>query len=550
LGIYAIADIDGCMADPNKSSGGAATNSLECITENVSNLLSNPAISGIAAMVRWSYLNPSSPTNSNVGYYDWSILDDIFGAVQEWNTNHPAEQPKTIQLGVLPGFWTPPWVFSNMDPCDPMFATNPPDAALVVTNCGCATFLNSEGGANTNMLLPLPWNPYYQGVWRTFIHKVADRYGTNPLLVTVEVAGPTASSEEMILPNLNNDPSHFYQWNPLFALTLPTNYQNSDTAFIQAWEDAVDMYGEAFSNLTLAVTTGSGLPNFLMPNSTLPYTNYSVPPGFCPDCSGPYTDIEMDCAAETTVLAYFADPQHGGNNAKATQEDGLGANGIYLNPLGPRDLGSYGIKWLAESTSSGFARLPGTDSVVSRMLGGLQFNTGFSSHPQTEGCNQTNNCPTNISIISPEQAFYNVLQVYFDGTRVGGSYGVTNGGLPLNYLQVYAADVLYANTNGAGSSVVDGFDQTNTVTAQSEFDTARLQIFEIAEVVLNVQAIGMTLQLTWPATAIAFQLQVTSDPSNPDGWKPDPDTPTLLSDFYEVAITPSSAAAFYRLATP
>jgi hypothetical protein len=191
--------------------------------------------------------------------------------------------------------------------------------------------------------------------------------------------------------------------------------------------------------------------------------------------------------------------------------------------------------------------------VVSRVLGGLQFNTGFSSNPQTEGCNDTNGCSgTNDPMISPEQAFYNVLQVYFDGTRVGGSYNVTPGNLPLNYLQVYAADVIYADTNGTGSLVVDGFNKTNNVTAQSEFDTARMQIFEIAEVVLNLQAVGNTLQLTWPASAAAFELQInTNNLSNPNGWEPAPDTPTLIGgSYYEVSITPSSAAAFYRLAMP
>lgn len=162
----------------------------------------------------------------------------------------------------------------------------------------------------------------------------------------------------------------------------------------------------------------------------------------------------------------------------------------------------------------------------------------------------TNGCPTNESTILPEQAFYNVLQVYFDGTSVGGSYGVTPGNLPLNYLQVYSADVLYANTHSAGNPVVDGSNQTNVVTAQTEFDNARLQILEIAELVLNLQVVGKTLQLAWPASAVALQLQINSDLSNSNGWKPAPDTPTLIGGSYEISITPSSAAAFYRLAAP
>jgi len=257
----------------------------------------------------------------------------------------------------------------------------------------------------------------------------------------------------------------------------------------------------------------------------------------------------MDCAAETTILAYFADPQHGGNNAKATQESGLGAVAIEIHPLGGGDLDAHGIKWLAQNTSTGSAPLPGTSNVVSRVLGGLQFDTSFSASPQTEGCPQLGGCPTN-NPISPEQAFYNVLQVYFDGTPVGAAYGVTASNLPLNYAQIYAADILYANTNGAGSLVVDGSGQTNIITAQDEFNDLSLRILEIAEVVLNVQVAANHLQLSWPLSDAPLQLQVSSDLSKPNQWKLAPETPTLIGASYEVSITPSNAPAFYRLATP
>jgi hypothetical protein len=102
--------------------------------------------------------------------------------------------------------------------------------------------------------------------------------------------------------------------------------------------------------------------------------------------------------------------------------------------LGGGDLNSYNIKWLAASSASGSAALPGTTNVISRVLGGLQFDTSFSMNPQYEGCNMTDGC-TNAGdpIISPEQAFYNALEVYFDGTSVGGFYGVVSSNLPMNY---------------------------------------------------------------------------------------------------------------------
>ncbi len=142
------------------------------------------------------------------------------------------------------------------------------------------------------------------------------------------------------------------------------------------------------------------------------------------------------------------------------------------------------------------------------------------------------------------------MQLYFDGTRVGGAYGVTNGSLPLNYMQIYAADVLYASTNNSGSLVVDGFGNNNTVTAQSELNNASSQISEIAELDLNLQVVGQTLQLSWLAAPTAVQLQVNHQLLNPNGWTPALQKQTLTNGFYNISITPTSSPAFFRLASP
>ncbi len=207
-GIYAIADIDGCVPDP---SGATNASTGACISNNIAALLSNPAISGIAAFVRWNDISLTIPANSLAGTNEWNVLDDIFGAVAQWNANNPNSMPKTIQLGLQPGFWTPQWVFNNLISCDAMFITNSQGTIVgvnpssVSTNCGCASFLNAGNQPNpTVMPLPLPWNHFYKNAFTTFVQAVAQRYGTNPLLVTVSVTGPTAYSAEMIAAEREN----------------------------------------------------------------------------------------------------------------------------------------------------------------------------------------------------------------------------------------------------------------------------------------------------------------------------------------------------------
>jgi hypothetical protein len=246
VGVYARPDIDGCVTHPNQ---GANTSTDECISNQIAALLSNPAISGISAFVNWNDISLTIPTNSLMGANDWSILDDIFGAVAQWNAHNPTNIPKTIQFGLQPGFHTPKWVFHNLASCDAMFLTNSQgtivdaqgtlvgvDPSKVTNTCGCASFLESEDKANPTVLpLQLPWNSFYTNAWATFIRAVASKYGTNSLLVSMSVAGPTASSFEIILPNEINDRTNYLKWNPLFALEFPNNpsFTNSDTVFVQ-----------------------------------------------------------------------------------------------------------------------------------------------------------------------------------------------------------------------------------------------------------------------------------------------------------------------------
>lgn len=178
----------------------------------------------------------------------------------------------------------------------------------------------------------------------------------------------------------------------------------------------------------------------------------------------------------------------------------------------------------------------------------------ITQNPDAEGCPLVfGNC----SNISAEQAVYNVLTTFFDGTPLGSNYGiapiVVSSNFPLNYLQIYSGDVFYANTNSITSPVTNGDGFVTNMTVEMLFSKASVQISQIAELdlALNVQTVGPDVQLTWLATTpAAYQLQVSHNLSNPNGWKKASQTPTFVGDYYQVTLPPNAAAAFFRLSLP
>ena len=511
-GIYAKVNISESIVQQQQANPSITPAQLDAYFNALyQDLLGNPGISGLTLQVHWDTVNPNPPTGSNA--YNWSSVDDAFNQASIWNVQNPAQAPKTIQLIVTPGFQSPQWVFNQIPSCDGLFQSprqTPP------STCGKATF-SGYGEAVDGTELPLPWNPFYKSSWRTFLTALAARYGSNPAFVSIAVGGPTAASEEMIVPNNNNTPAQAQfggimandMWSQLLAFHYPgmAAYQKSDQAFIDEWSAAIDMYGQVFSGVTLIATTGSGLPNFAG-------GNFTIPSAFTGDCGR----RDMDCAAEATILSHLADPAVGGANAKATQTSGLEASrGNNLN------LGLAGVKRLSQST----AQLP---SPASQILGGAQFNTSFANNTVKEGCTSTfppdssdtpaacsippscnvegcipvacipqaclapgvtpadlavykafKNVPPN-DLIPPEQAEYNVLKVYFDGTPSASFFGGTNGAAPLNYLQIYSPDIQYAEANvNAPAQVVQTNGATVALSAQALLNLANSKLLQIGE---------------------------------------------------------------------
>ncbi len=511
-GIYAVVDIEENIRKEQGKNPSITPAQLEASFVSLyQDLLSNPAVSGLAIAVNWSALNPNPPGAPNS--YDWSWLDDPFNQVSTWNGQNPTKASKTIQLLVFPGFQTPQWVLNSIPSCDGLFQS---PVQTPSNSCGQATFSGFVEGGGIRAL-PLPWNSVYKTSWQTFLTALAARYGSDPAFVSISVAGPTASSDEMILPDNGNSDNPQAQsglppnemWKRLLAFHYPgmAAYQNSDQAFIDEWEAAIEMYAKIFGSVTLIATTGSGLPN-------LAATGFTVPGGFTTDCPNP----TMDCAAETTILSYFEKPTVGRGNAKGTQESGMEAarEGVY-------NLGLPGVKFVSQST----AQLPAPSAQV---LGGSQFNMSFSNFPVQEGClskfpPNANDLPSGCTapfctstlgcipvacipqaclapgvtqadlaafsvysqvpakdLLSPEQAAYNVLSWYFTGTPAASFFGGTPGSTPLNYLQIYAADFQYAGQHaGLAAQVVETNGTIVSQSAQDLLNLAGQELWSIAE---------------------------------------------------------------------
>jgi hypothetical protein len=493
-------------------------------------LLQDSAVAGLALQVHWDTVNPKPPGASDS--YFWNYVDDAFAQAKLWNSRHPASTPKTIQLIMMPGFQSPPWLVDIKIPsCNGLFHV--PEPVEPPSDCGTVTFTGFSEKTDSSTF-PLPWNAVYKSAWQTFLMAVAARYGSNPLFVSIAVAGPTAASAEMIVPNNGNSnpnqepdngvfsPSEM--WTRLLQFHYPAQpaYQGTDQAFIDAWEDAIDTYAEIFHGITLIVTTGNGFPNF-------EGTNYTTPPALAADCE---ENPNRDCAAEATILQYFMQPSTGGDNGKATQTSGMVASHEVADM---NDMGVPGVKQMSTLTE----HLPWPSSQI---LGGSQFSASYSQGALKEGCTETfppnpndladlpkgcnasalskclsgpsNTCipvacipeaclapgvtPASIAkfgtygslqtndpaaLISPEQALFNVLNFYFDGTAAAAAFSGMPGNspAPMNFMQIYSEDIQYAQDNAnTPRSVVEG-SETKNVTAQSLLDLASAQLFPIGE---------------------------------------------------------------------
>jgi sugar lactone lactonase YvrE len=501
LGVYAKVVI----SDVIKPNTNADWNSyFDCF---YSNLISNPAISGLTLQVHWDLVNTAP------GVYNWDYITNAFDEVSNWNTLNPNAQ-KTIQFIVTPGFNSPQWLLTNIassdGSCDGLF-----NGEGASNNCGTVTFVGYNENADGNVL-PLPWNQTYKAAWSNFLCELNKQFGADPLFVSISVAGPTAGSEEMILPNNGNTcPCHTNKpscdtkcpsgtnaepqpngempdqmWNQLLTNHFGPSENHSNDQFIQEWEDAIDLYDGIFHGVTLVVTPGDGegFPFGDATSTTNSLCQYST---------------NTSCTAVASILAYFENYRTVNGNGKATQVSGLAGS---TDTLTNGDAGMGGVKLLST--------LSQTSNPWNQILGGAQFDHSFSE------------CLPSDCAPNPEQGEFNVLANFFNGTpAVNGTatfpglfLAVSNESMInppltspalLNYLQVYNQDVQYAESNGC--TWIDDTGGTNGV--QNLYVSAQDLLNQASELLLMID------ETTYPRGAAPSYPPVCS-PSPPPACNP------------------------------
>src|SRR5271165_829197 len=107
-GIYAVVNVEDEIAALQTANPSVTTAQLEAgFNSFYQDLLSNPAVSGLALRPYWATLNPNPPGAANAYY--WNLVDDAFNQAAAWNAQNLSAAPKTIQLIVVPGFQSPQW---------------------------------------------------------------------------------------------------------------------------------------------------------------------------------------------------------------------------------------------------------------------------------------------------------------------------------------------------------------------------------------------------------------------------------------------------------
>lgn len=203
---------------------------------NMSVALANNSINGAYISLNWNTIEPVR------GQFDWSQLDAEVALV--------AAQHKKVSLAVVPGEYTPAWVYQAGAAqfntiVEPDF---PPDFCAPVT-------------------LPLPWDSVYLTAWTELINAFGAHYANNPALSLIKVTGVSYRTDETSLPwgTYMNLPPNRVVTSPLTGVScaMPDDvgqWQADGYTWAKvdnAFQQIVSTFKAAFPNIPLGIMTST-----------------------------------------------------------------------------------------------------------------------------------------------------------------------------------------------------------------------------------------------------------------------------------------------------
>ncbi len=461
LGVYAKADLEALI---KSQCPPTLADQHACLQKFYRGLLRTPPIAGLTIGLHWDRISTSVPIGIPAAHYafagyDWSWVDDVFAAVAEVGYH------QTVQFVITPGFDSPKWFLrsTTMVSCDSLLIGPAPVPGSSPLQCGKVTFEGyPEEDHADGLELPLPWSDDYQQKWLAFLEDFRNRYFYNhPEWVSLTVAGPSGASPELIFPTEENDNTLQLGgltvadvWRRLWVnsfcggLDCDARHLGNDEAIVDHFKKVIDKHVALFGTqgavsglaLVLAPDSGNDFPNF---DNIPPHLN----PLYATECAS--TQTALSCEAKTDILHYFIKQAGAGNGSKV---GGMTAS----SSLQTGDIGLSGLKLLTDQKSEAF-------------FAAAEFDHPVSTDPGV-GCPS----PQGTCWVTPEEAAYNLLAVFFDQTPTE-SYDYwsvnlahsprppdhvgTAGRRVVRYLEVPYVDVLYAQKTPCGSGSVD-FENT------------------------------------------------------------------------------------------
>ena len=130
-----------------------AAGSPKSMVAHAQALQSSPC-AGISWTFPWSEIEPAN------GSFNWAFIDDALAA----------SGSKPVILRVIPGLTSPSWI--------------PRSDGIVIPN--------PKGGSGW---MPIPWNPGFLAIWKTFVSAYGARYNANPHIAIIEGNGDGPQGE-------------------------------------------------------------------------------------------------------------------------------------------------------------------------------------------------------------------------------------------------------------------------------------------------------------------------------------------------------------------